>query len=204
MARGLMRSALIALPRDERNDQFDEWIDHLRDAGDEGVQSLIVAIGLVVRGMPRLAGRSRMRQVFEHLVPLGFTGGVVANDGYKEGLWSPNHQTRVVLTIMRHLLVIGGLGTVSIIYDISIEPHQAPAIVREVYETSNRLERILVWLAIKLGCPTIQRNNIRGIVVWLIDNGLLVPMESLSETDRILDTAVRGRDGLLYHAVRPW
>lgn len=138
------------------------------------------------------------------MVLLGFTAGVVANDGYKEGRWSPNHQTRVVLKIVRHLVVIGGLGTVSIAYDITIEPPQAPAITSEVYETSNRIERILVWLAIKLGCPTIERHNIRGIVVRLLDNGLLVPMESLSETDRIFDTAVRGRDGLLYHAVRPW
>jgi hypothetical protein len=144
-----------------------------------------------------------MRQAFEHIAPLGFIGGVAANDGYKEGQWSPNHQTRVVLTIMRHLLAIGGLGTVSIVYDITIEPYQVPVVTREVYEIRNRLERMLIWFAIKLGCQATDRHNIRAIVAHLLDNEMLVPMESLSHADRIFDTAIRGRNGLLYRSVVP-
>lgn len=202
-ARGLMRAALVALPSDQREDQFDEWVDHLRNSGDDGLHALIVAVGLVARGVPRLAVRARTRQVFDLLVRFEPHYGIVVDGGSSKASWSHGDQTRIRLMAVRYIGVVGRWGTgllsaYSVMYDIEIEPDQDPIITREVYTARNHLQRTLVWLAARLGCQASEHRKARDTAQLLLEAGLLIFVDSLSHTDNIFDTAVRKRNGLFY------
>lgn len=202
-ARGLMRVALLALPSDQREDQFDEWVDHLRNAGDDGLHALIVAAGLVARGVPLLAVRARTRQVFDLLVRFEPHAGIVLDDGFSEASRSHDGHARITLMAVRYIGVVGRWGTgllstYSVMYEIAIEPNQDPMITRKVYIPRNHLQRTLVWLAARLGCQASEHRRAQEAARLLLEVGLLISVDSLSHTDNIFDSAVRGRNGLFY------
>ncbi len=66
LARGLVRAAAWLLPAERRDDERDEWLDHIAAAGEQGVPPLTRALSIALLGAPLLAvglriGRSRRR-----------------------------------------------------------------------------------------------------------------------------------------------
>lgn len=67
LARGLVAVAARLLPANRRQDELDEWIDHLETAGEQGVLPLTRAISIALIAAPALAvglrvGRRRARR----------------------------------------------------------------------------------------------------------------------------------------------
>jgi hypothetical protein len=207
-AHSLMLHSLVVLPGDQRIDQFDEWVDHLRESGDDGLQSLVTAIGLVVRGLPRLAARARVRQVFDGMVRFEPNIGFVDGDGYK-GQWLPDRRTRVIMIAMRYVGLINRwdrrlVATYTVVYDIVVEPHKEPVVSREIYVARHPPQRVLVWLAAKLGCLADDRRRTLDAVPSLLKSGLLLFATDLlgddpvSGPESLFDSALKGSNGLLY------
>ena len=67
LARGLVGLAAALLPRERRQDELDEWLDHLESAGEHGVLPLTRALSIALVAAPLLAiglrvGRRRRRR----------------------------------------------------------------------------------------------------------------------------------------------
>jgi hypothetical protein len=156
-ARGLLRAALIVLPAAQRVEQFDEWDDHLCGT-DEGLHSLIVATGLVVRGLPRLAWRARTLQLFDALVPINIAVGLVSSRDGKTGAWSSSELTSLKFFAARSLRGGKHLGSVMIVYSVAVLPGRAPEITRKVIPVERFGARIVAGLVRRTGYLSVDRH----------------------------------------------
>ncbi len=162
----LLRVALLALPASERDDQFDEWIDHLEAARGSCAQTLILAVGLTARGIPGLACRSRLRQTLDVLLPVG-TGRIVALDGARErgtprrplivqgALQKP---IRLTFIATRHPVLFGSVWGVDVIYTVSMPVDGAPEIARIAVVRSKLFPRTLSRLVRHVGYAATDRS----------------------------------------------
>jgi hypothetical protein len=161
VARRLLRVALFALPSSERGDQFDEWIDHLNAAGGRGIQILISAVGLIVRGLPRLACRSRLRQALNALVPVGLGRIIVFDDDRRPALWpvqgSPKKPIRLIFIATRYPVGVRRLWSVEVIYKVSISADDPPEIARLALVRSKLFPRALGRLVKRMGYAASDR-----------------------------------------------
>jgi hypothetical protein len=69
LARLLVTAASRLLPRDKRQDELEEWLDHVESAGEHGVLPLTRALSIAAIAAPALAlglrvGRPRRRRSF--------------------------------------------------------------------------------------------------------------------------------------------
>lgn len=67
LSRALVKAAARLLPGERREDERDEWLDHLGSAGEHGVLPLTRAVSIALLAAPALAiglrvGRSRRRR----------------------------------------------------------------------------------------------------------------------------------------------
>jgi hypothetical protein len=167
VARHLLRAALVALPASERDDQFDEWSDHLDATESNGIQTLTLALSLVVRGIPRLACRSRLRQTFDVLVPVG-EGKIVAVGGLrKDGCTRhpPRHSQgvlqkplRLSFFATRHPVLFSEIWSVVLIYTVEMSVDDPPEIARAALVTSTRFPRVLSRLVEYMGHAATDRS----------------------------------------------
>ena len=63
----LVRLASRLLPRSIRQDSADEWVDHIRREGEEGMLPVLGALSIAFFAAPRIALRRRTPQIFAEL-----------------------------------------------------------------------------------------------------------------------------------------
>jgi hypothetical protein len=193
VAHRLLRVTLFTLPSYERDDQFDEWIDHLDAIGGDGLQTLISAVGLIVRGLPRLACRSRLRQALNALVPVGPGQILVCDDNPECTPWlvqgSPEKPTRLVFIATRYPVGVTCLWSVDVFYFALIRTDDPPEITRHAVVRS--------WLFPGTLCPLVKRMGYAASDRRFAEAELLdIREESAqpiprSEIDRILNAGGR-------------
>jgi hypothetical protein len=193
VAHRLLRVALFTLPSYERDDQYDEWIDHLDAIGGSGLQTLTCAVGLIVRGLPRLACRSRLRQALNGLVPVGRGQIFVSDDNPERTLrpvqGSPEKPTRITFTATRYPVGITRLWRVDVFYFALIRADDPPEITRHAVVVSRLFPGALCPLVKRMGYVASDR---RFAEAELLD----IRQESAqpiprAEIDRILNAGGR-------------
>lgn len=193
VAHRLLRVALFTLPSYERDDQRDEWIDHLDAIGGSGLQTLICAIGLTVRGLPRLACRSRLRQVLNALVPVGRGRIYVSYDNPERTLWpvhgSPEKPTRITFMATRYPVGITRLWRVDVFYSALIRADDPPEITRHAVVVSRLFPGALCPLVKRMGYAATDRRFAEA-ELWDLRQESAQPIP-WAEIDRILNTGGR-------------
>jgi hypothetical protein len=162
-ARRLLRVALVALPPSERGDQFDEWVDHLSTAGDDGVRALLLVFSLIVRALPRLVCRSRLRQGFDALFPVREAQIYVRDATFSRfGLWprDASDECAIYLFYMatRRPAVAGRWLSVKVIYMVSLVRGELPEISRTSWGNSKSLPRPLERFVERMGYDATDRS----------------------------------------------
>lgn len=66
LARGLVGAAALLLPADRREDERDEWLDHVESAGEHGVLPLTRALSIALVAAPLLAIGLRVGRARRH------------------------------------------------------------------------------------------------------------------------------------------
>jgi hypothetical protein len=193
VAHRLLRVALFTLPSYERDDQFDEWIDHLDAIGGSGLQTLISAAGLIVRGLPRLACRSRLRQALNALVPVGPGQIFVCDDRPERTLWlvqgSPEKPIRLTFTATRYPVGVTRLWRVAVFYFALIRADDPPEITRHAVVISRLFPGALRPLVKRMGYAASNRRFAEAEILDLRqESGQPIPR---AEIDRILNAGGR-------------
>ena len=159
----LLRVCLVALPSSERGDQFDEWVDHLSTAGDDGVRALLLAFSLIFRALPRLACRSRLRQGFNALFPVR-EARIEVRDATlgRLGLWPRDASDECAIYIFywatRRPVIAGRLFSVKVIYAVNLVLGEPPEINRGSVGYSKLLSRPLERLVERMGYDETDRS----------------------------------------------
>jgi hypothetical protein len=166
VAHRVLRVALFTLPSSERDDQFDEWIDHLNAAGGGGVQIWMSAVGLIVRGLPRMACRSRLRQALNALVPVGpgeiFVFDADSRRTLRSVHESPEEPIRLMFMAARYPVGIWRLWGVDVIYNILIWADDPPEITRHAVVRSKLFPRALCPLVERMGYEASDRRFVEA------------------------------------------
>jgi hypothetical protein len=133
----------------------------LHAGGGEGVQILISTVSLIVRGLPRLACRSRLRQTLNALVPVGLGRIIVFDDDRRPALWPVQgpleKPIRLVFIATRYPIVARHLWSVEVIYRVSILVDDSPEISRVALVRSKLFPHALSRLVKHMGYAASDR-----------------------------------------------